>query len=300
MAPSLLHNGYDINVSRITWNVLTRFLNPRPFRTLPAVKRKLAMKALDRFGLGERTAVVAGGARGIGYAIAELSAASGADIAVIDILDDVGQTSAQKLAEITGRKVHFYKADLTDPEAVESAARRIEADFGRVHVLFNCIGVNPNTEALEIPVAEWRTVMDVNVNGQFFVAQAFGRQMVRHGGGSIVAIGSNSGFIVDKPQPQVHYNTSKAAVHQMVKSLAVELAPYNVRVNAVAPGYVLTEMTKLGLSNSVWVKQWEEMTPMHRFADPSEIAYTMLFLASDAASYVTGAILLVDGGYTCW
>jgi NAD(P)-dependent dehydrogenase (short-subunit alcohol dehydrogenase family) len=258
------------------------------------------MSAIDKFGLAGKTAVVAGGARGIGYAVAELSAASGADIAIIDILDDVGQASAKKLAEGSGRKVRFYTADLADPEAVAAAAAAVEADFERVHVLFNCIGVNPNTDALEIPAAEWRKVINVNVNGQFFVAQAFGRQMARQGGGSIVAIGSNSGFIVDKPQPQAHYNTSKAAVHQMVKSLAVELAPHNIRVNAVAPGYVMTEMTNLGLSTSEWAKQWEEMTPMRRFAEPSEVAYTMLFLASDAASYVTGAILLVDGGYTCW
>ncbi len=176
----------------------------------------------------------------------------------------------------------------------------VERDFGRVGVLFNCIGINPNTDFLEIPPEEWQDVMAVNVNAQFFVAQAFARQMARAGGGSIVAIGSNSGFTVDKPQPQAHYNTSKAAVHQMVKSMAIELAPHKIRVNAVAPGYVLTEMTKLGLSNAEWVKVWEEMTPMKRFAEPSEIANVMLFLASDAASYMTGSIVLVDGGYTCW
>jgi NAD(P)-dependent dehydrogenase (short-subunit alcohol dehydrogenase family) len=258
------------------------------------------MTAIDKFKLVGNTAVVTGGARGIGYAVAELSASVGADIAIIDILDDLGEDAARRLAESSGRKVKFYKADLRDPADVQAVATKVEDEFGRVHVLFNCIGVNPNTHVLEISAEEWRNVMNVNVNGQFFVAQAFGKQMARHGGGSIVAIGSNSGFIVDKPQPQAHYNTSKAAVHQMVKSLAVELAPHKIRVNAVAPGYVLTEMTKLGLGTSEWVKQWEEMTPMHRFAEPSEIAYTMLFLASDAASYVTGAILLVDGGYTCW
>ena len=189
---------------------------------------------------------------------------------------------------------------ITSSTRIGFSVHTVEAEFGRVEVLFNCIGVNPNTPALEIPAEEWQTVMNVNVNGQFYAAQAFARQVARHGGGSIVAIGSNSGVIVDKPQPQAHYNTSKAAVHQMVKSLAVELAPHNIRVNAVAPGYVLTEMTKRGLSTSEWVKLWEEMTPMRRFAEPSEVAYTMLFLASDAASYVTGSILLVDGGYTCW
>jgi NAD(P)-dependent dehydrogenase (short-subunit alcohol dehydrogenase family) len=160
--------------------------------------------------------------------------------------------------------------------------------------------INPNTDALEIPPEEWRSVMDVNVNAQFFAAQAFARKMVNAGGGSIVAIGSNSGFIVDKPQPRAHYNTSKAALHQMVKSLAVELAPHGIRVNAVAPGYVLTEMTKRGLGNAEWVKLWREMTPMGRFAEPAEIANVMLFLASDAASYVTGSVVLADGGYTCW
>jgi NAD(P)-dependent dehydrogenase (short-subunit alcohol dehydrogenase family) len=258
------------------------------------------MTAIDKFKLDGKTVVVTGGARGIGYAVAELSASVGADVAIVDILDEAGANAARRVAASSGRKVRFYRADLRQPLSVEEVATAVEADFGRVQVLFNCIGVNPNTPVLEIPAEEWQNVIDVNVNGQFFAAQAFGRQMARHGGGSIVAIGSNSGIIVDKPQPQAHYNTSKAAVHQMVKSLAVELAPHNIRVNAVAPGYVLTEMTKRGVSTSEWVKQWEEMTPMRRFAEPSEVAYTMLFLASDAASYVTGSILLVDGGYTCW
>ncbi len=258
------------------------------------------MTAIEKFGLDGKVAVVTGGARGIGYAVAELSASVGADIAIIDILGDVGVEAARNLGTSSGKKVRFYKADLRDHSQAKEAAARVEADFGKVDVLFNCIGVNPNTDVLEISPEEWANVMNVNVNGQFFIAQAFARQMARHGGGSIVAIGSNSGFIIDKPQPQAHYNTSKAAVHQMVKALAVELAPYKIRVNAVAPGYVMTEMTKRGLSTQEWVKMWEEMTPMHRFANPSEIAYTMLFLASDAASYVTGAILLVDGGYTCW
>ena len=258
------------------------------------------MTAIDKFRLEDKMVVVTGGARGIGYAIAELSASVGANIAIIDILEDLGIESAHRLASSSGRIVRFYKADLRDPRQVNDSANKVEKDFGRVDVLFNCIGVNPNTNALDIPPEEWRNVMDVNVSGQFFAAQAFAKQMSRHGGGSIVAIGSNSGFIIDKPQPQAHYNTSKAAVHQMVKALAVELAPHKIRVNAVAPGYVLTEMTKLGLSKAEWVKIWEEMTPMHRFADPAEIAYAMLFLASEAASYVTGAVLLVDGGYTCW
>ncbi|MCB1497803.1 MAG: SDR family oxidoreductase [Bauldia sp.] len=255
--------------------------------------------SLDQFRLDGRIAAVTGGARGIGFAIAELAATAGADIAIIDILEE-GSDSAARLEAASGRTVRAYRADLRDPVAARAVAEDVERDFGRVGVLFNCIGINPNTDVLEIPAEEWRDVINVNVNAQFFIAQAFARQMARNGGGSIVSIGSDSGFIVDKPQPQAHYNTSKAAVHQMVKSMAVELAPHKIRVNAVAPGYVLTEMTRRGLSNTEWVKLWEEMTPMKRFAEPSEIANVMLFLASDAASYMTGSIVLVDGGYTCW
>jgi NAD(P)-dependent dehydrogenase (short-subunit alcohol dehydrogenase family) len=258
------------------------------------------MASLDSFRLIGKTATVTGGARGIGRAIADLAAEAGADIAIIDVLEQEGTASAEAIAAATGRKTRFYRADLRDPVQAAAAAADVERDFGRVSVLFNCIGINPNTGVLEISPEEWSDVISVNVNAQFFIAQAFARQMAKSGGGSIVAIGSNSGFIVDKPQPQAHYNTSKAAVHQMIKSLAVELAPYNIRVNAVAPGYVMTEMTKHGLTNAEWVKLWKEMTPMRRFAEPHEIANVMLFLASDAASYMTGSIVLVDGGYTCW
>jgi NAD(P)-dependent dehydrogenase (short-subunit alcohol dehydrogenase family) len=255
--------------------------------------------ALEQFRLDGRTAVVTGGARGIGFAIASLAAEAGADIAIVDLLEQ-GADSAKAIAEKTGRRTKFYQADLRDPAKARAVADDVENDFGRVRVLFNCIGINPNTGFLEIPPEEWQDVMAVNVNAQFFVGQAFARKMAASGGGSIVVIGSNSGFTVDKPQPQAHYNTSKAAVHQMVKSMAIELAPHKIRVNAVAPGYVLTEMTKLGLSNTEWVKIWEEMTPMKRFAEPAEIANVMLFLASDASSYMTGSIVLADGGYTCW
>ncbi len=257
------------------------------------------MDALKKFRLEGRTAVVAGGARGIGYASAELMAGAGADIVLVDLEEKLGRASAERLRE-TGRQVAFHHADLRDPAAAARVAESVEDDFGRADILVNCVGICHNTDVLEIPAEEWRQVMQVNVDAQFFTAQAFARRMVAAGGGSIVCIGSNSGFTVDKPQPQAHYNASKAAVHQMVRSLAVELATRNVRVNAVAPGYTLTEMTKRGLSKREWVEVWEEMTPMRRFADPDEIAHAVLYLASDAASYVTGSVLLVDGGYSCW
>jgi NAD(P)-dependent dehydrogenase (short-subunit alcohol dehydrogenase family) len=258
------------------------------------------MNAVDRFRLDGRTAVVTGGARGIGLATAALSAAAGADIAIVDILGKRGRASAAKLHSESGRTVRFYEADLRDAKRANAVADEIVSDFGNIDILYNCIGIGPNTDLLAISPEEWRDVIDVNVNAQFFIAQAVARHMVAEGGGSIVAIGSNSGLIVDRPQPQAHYNASKAAVHQMVKSMAIELAPHKIRVNAVAPGFIMTEMTEAGAANPEWMEAWTGNTPLARLGKPDEIAYAMLFLASDAASYMTGSILVVDGGYTCW
>ncbi len=258
------------------------------------------MEVLNRFGLAGRVAVVTGGARGIGRAIATLAASTGADIAIVDLLDPLAHETAAEIARQMGRRVQAFIADLADPAEAARVTQEIVAAFGRVHVLFNCIGINPNTDVLEIPPEEWTRVLAVNVNAQFFIAQAVARHMAERGGGSIVAIGSNSGFIVDRPQPQAHYNTSKAAVHQMIKSLAVELAPKNIRVNAVAPGYVMTELTRRGMANPEWLPTWVNSTPIGRLGTPEEVANVMLFLASDAASYMTGSIVLVDGGYCCW
>jgi len=258
------------------------------------------MNATDKFRLDGRTALITGGARGIGFAVAELCASVGADIAIIDILEEQGHASAEKLSAAYGKKVRFYAADLRDWAKAQDTVAAVTADFGRIHVLMNCIGIGPNTDLLQISPQEWRDVMDVNVNAQFYIAQATAKHMVDQGGGSIVSIGSNSGLIVDRPQPQAHYNASKAAVHQMIKSMAVELAPHSIRVNAVAPGFVMTDMTKDAITKSGWLQIWEQNTPMGRLARPEEVAYAMLYLASDAASYVTGSILVIDGGYTCW
>ncbi len=253
---------------------------------------------MDKFRLDGQTVIVTGAARGIGFAVADLCVHAGANVAIIDILEQEGEASAKRLAEVSGKKVRFYNADLRDWTKAETVVRDIGRDFGSTHVLMNCIGIGPNTDVLKITPQEWQDVMNVNVNAQFFIAQAVAKSMTSTGGGSIVSIGSNSGLIVDRPQPQAHYNASKAAVHQMVKSMAVELAPHKIRVNAVAPGFVMTDMTKD--ANPGWLEIWEHNTPMGRLARPDEIAFAMLYLASDAASYVTGSILVIDGGYTCW
>lgn len=145
---------------------------------------------------------------------------------------------------------------------------------------------------------DWSAVIDVDLNGVFHCAELIGGAMVKEGRGSIVNVSSMCGEIVVHPQPQVGYNAAKAGVNMLTKSLAVEWARHGVRVNAVAPGYTATELTLAGSSNPDWFTTWLDRTPMGRLGEPREIADAVLFLASDAASFITGAVLAVDGGYT--
>jgi NAD(P)-dependent dehydrogenase (short-subunit alcohol dehydrogenase family) len=148
--------------------------------------------------------------------------------------------------------------------------------------------------------AQWRDVVDVNLNGMFWCCRAFGAHMLAAKRGSIVNVGSMSGFIVNKPQAQSSYNASKAAVHHLTKSLAAEWADRGVRVNAVAPTYVSTPLNEFVKSNPDMYRAWIDGTPMARMGTVDEIASVVHFLASDAASLMTGSIVVVDGGYTCW
>jgi NAD(P)-dependent dehydrogenase (short-subunit alcohol dehydrogenase family) len=168
--------------------------------------------------------------------------------------------------------------------------------LGRVDVLVNNAGTCIHRPALEVTPAEWRSVMDVNVDGLWHCSQAFGRQMVAQRSGVIVNIGSISAQIVNRPQWQPGYNASKAAVHQLTKSLAAEWAPYGVRVNALAPGYIKTEMAPV--DEPQFRQHWIEDAPMRRYALPAELGPSVVFLASDASSFITGSVLVVDGGYT--
>ncbi len=254
---------------------------------------------LEKYKLGGRIAVVTGGGRGIGFEICRALAEAGATIAIAEIDEGVANVAAEALTK-AGFKAEPHPLDVTDPAAVAKVAAAVDERHARVDILVNNAGVAHNTDGLDISDREWLEVMDVNLNGAFWCAREFGKYMVRRGSGSVINLGSMSGIVVNKPQPQSHYNASKAAVHLLTKSLACEWAPHNVRVNAIAPGYVATEMTLPGRENKEWYPVWLEMTPMKRCAEPHEIASAALFLASDASSYITGSILSVDGGYTAW
>jgi NAD(P)-dependent dehydrogenase (short-subunit alcohol dehydrogenase family) len=245
-------------------------------------------------------AIVTGGARGIGFESAKALGSCGAHVVLLDLDQAALDAAAASLAEAGITGVSTRQLDVTDPSAVEAAATELATQFGKIDILVNSAGIARLNAALDTPDEEWRLVMDVNVNGVYWASRAFGRHMVAKGKGSIVNLGSMSGLIVNRPQSAASYMVSKGAVHMLTKALAVEWAPLGVRVNALAPGYVATDMTLKMRDRPELFNVWMDMTPMARCGEPQEIASAILFLASPASSYVTGAILSIDGGYTAW
>lgn len=246
---------------------------------------------IREFDLTGRLAVVTGGAAGIGAAISTVLAEGGARVVVADRNAEAAEVLAAQLGGIA------LTLDVTDPDSCEAKAAALAASHGPAAILVNNAGIVMNAPSLEVDLADWRRVIDVNLHGVFHTSRAFGRHMVAAGRGSVVNISSICGEVTVHPQPQAAYNAAKAGVNLLTKSLAVEWAG-RVRVNAVAPGYTATELTLLGRSKPEWFNTWLAGIPMGRLADPREIALAVAYLASDAASYVTGTVLSVDGGYT--
>ena len=255
---------------------------------------------LERFKLDNKIAVVTGAARGIGLATSEALAEAGATVVLTDMSAEVLAEAVASLAA-KGLHVEGEQLDVTDPEAVQRVCETILARHGRVDVLVNNAGIAISNHPAETMSDEvWKKVIDVNLNGLFWCCRSFGKGMVERGAGCIVNVGSMSGFIVNRPQEQANYNASKAGVHHLTRSLAAEWGARGVRVNAVAPTYIETEMNAYVYKDAEMYRHWVGGTPMNRMGRVDEVASVILFLASEAASLMTGSIVLADGGYACW
>ena len=248
------------------------------------------------FDLTGKTALVTGGNQGLGQAFALGLAAAGARVAISGRRQQANEAAVASAAQ-AGHTLVPVTADITDDAQVDAmVAQTLDAFDGRIDILVNNAGTCYHAESFDVTDQQWSAVFDLNVRALWKTSLAVGHTMREQGSGSIVNIGSMSGLIVNRPQWQPAYNASKAAVHHLTKSLAVEWAPYGIRVNALAPGYVKTEMAPV--DNPEFQRYWVEDTPQQRFALPEEIAPSVVFLASDAASFITGSVLVADGGYT--
>jgi NAD(P)-dependent dehydrogenase (short-subunit alcohol dehydrogenase family) len=255
------------------------------------------MSIMDKFSLRGKVALVTGGNRGIGRAIALGFAEAGAAIAIV-ARDE--EKSEETLAELhrQGANAIAVKTDVARRADLEAMLTTVTNRLGPVDALVNNAGIGFHADALAMSDSEWRRVFDINLDAVLMTSQIVGREMAARGTGSIVNIGSISGFIVNRPQWHSPYGVSKAAVHHLTKSLAAEWANKGVRVNAIAPGYVKTEIASTEYED--YRHYWKDEVPMQRYATPDEIAPTALLLASDAGSFITGSIFVVDGGYTLW
>lgn len=240
--------------------------------------------------------VITGGARGIGYAIAEKLSVEGSRIVIADINFDMAQDSANKIAE-ADVECYAYKLDVSSTKEIEAFFAQLKDRFGRIDVFVNNAGIQIRRPSLDFLVDDWDKLMDINLKASFFCNQQAGRNMKENGGGVIVNI--SSGTSTRTTPGRAPYVISKAGVNAMTAVLASEWAKYNIRVNAIAPGWIMTEMLKEGMKMGIVSdKQMMSAVPLKRYATTGEIADAVVYLASGNSSYITGQTLFVDGGWS--
>ena len=255
------------------------------------------MDGADLYRLDGRVAVVTGAAGGIGTAISRRLAELGARVVLADITEAVSETAKDIGSD--GGATDFVVFDVTDSASVDGAVETVVGKYGKVDVLVANAGISYERRTVDHSDEEWRRVMGVNLDGVFYSVRGFSRPMLKAGSGAIVAISSIAGVKAVRPEVHVGYDVSKAGVAHMCRVLAVEWAKLGVRINAIGPGYTDTEMlAEIGRTSPEIMAQWLDDTPFGRLMKPQEIASGVAFLASDAASGISGHLLMVDGGYS--
>jgi NAD(P)-dependent dehydrogenase (short-subunit alcohol dehydrogenase family) len=254
-----------------------------------------AQNVLDRFRLDGKVALITGGARGLGRTMAGALAEAGADIALAGRSKEACRQAAEAIASATGRRVVSFAADVTKIDQVEQLANDVERELGKVDILVNNAGVNIRGPIQQLTEADWDTVIDTNLKGPFLCARAIGPRMVSRGWGRVINLGSVLGVIA--LPGRAPYASSKAGIINLTRVLALEWAGTGVTANAICPGAFATEMNRSLLDDPVKYKEFVAQIPMGRWGELEELTGAVVFLASDASSYMTGTPLFVDGGW---
>lgn len=254
----------------------------------------------EKYRLDGKVALITGGAQNIGLSSATALAEMGAHVILGDINLDHGRKAADGLRQ-KSFDARCVKLDVTSFNSVRACVNDIMSIEGRIDILVASAGICiSEVHAEDMTEDQWLKQVDINLNGMYRTCQTVGKVMIAQKSGVIIAIGSMSGQIVNRPQGQCAYNASKAGVHHYIKSIAAEWAKHNIRANVIAPTYIETELTRFGMEKPELYDSWIADTPMARVGQPEEIGSVVGFLASDAASLMTGAVVNVDGGFTAW
>ncbi len=253
------------------------------------------MQVLNQFQLTGKVAIVTGAGRGIGQAIAIGLAEAGAAVALLARTEKDLEATAEQIRKL-GSRALVIPTDVTSRIAVKEAVRQTKETFGKMDILINNAGMNIRSKALDVTDEEWNQIMDTNLKSAFMMSQEVGKEMKVQEAGRIVTISSVAGTVALRTG--VAYAATKAALIQMTKVLAMEWGPYNINVNAIGPWYFRTPLTEELLQNPEYLSEIEAVTPLKRVGELPELVGPAVFLSSDAASYITGQTLYIDGGMT--
>ena len=266
------------------------------------------MSVLDLFKLDGKVAIVTGGARGLGRQMALALAEAGADVAICDLLAEAGECTRGELAAL-GRRAFFGKVDVTKVDEIETFIAAVVEQLGSVNILVNNAGMPSDGLALdEEPDDAWRRMIDTNLSSMFYFGKRVAQHMIQRQqaggeqGGVIINLGSINSFVISNiaPRHNVPYCVAKAGVAQLTRGMAAEWAPYNIRVNAIAPGTMLTAQTAASRKYPEIMERIIANTPMKRYGEEEEIKGIVVYLASAASSFMTGSVVVMDGGTTIW